>query len=937
MDKKKIIKKRLKLIRKKGDLYDVISQKRNATPDTFLRKLVKTHTFVFSRILYLFLVWTRRTKNKFAPVERIKKAQEEIRDYIDLPVDIFKTKDIFSREKDKNLGILYGDYNPVLRGKHVRPSREDLERDLRKILNFCGEYDINEIYIDEFFLSRYLSKKYLENYRHIYQSEMLCHKDEEVVSYLNIMVNPEELNDIIGKLKEDKYDNEYIYAFKDKINDQIIKDAIDDFVYDNDVNKLLIAVKSRLNLHINDEGIVKNRELGKLYQSYETGGPYLRVTVSDSNGKLVSRNIVSLYNYLEVADYANLEDRADRMTDNAEIDLIALLYLHLIGEKPKEVKDTNSINSLYDYIYNEYKEAGFKKKIPWIKTKLQRLEAEIPQFVVSFYSVVFALLLSLLLRFIPNHLPISGSLLNRYNNFLDRIESTYGDSRELESNMISRFKQFIEKFFPKKMAEEILDYAQEEMEYSSSNNTPKRVADIEWFTDDERPVYFVDQYSDQAYFYNGELDFYLRDPSVMYGEIVDCQPLFQVKTPIAKSEFDSLDEDYMFHIPLEVYPVGGDYALTQVIIKDEADPTKYVRVNEEWVDYNLWDFTEEEKEILKSMENPFVCYVYGLKENSSQLAIDNVDYTEENKNDVRAAILKGLGLDENATIDEINEKIASKGYTEYPLYNPSGEVDELEYYEKIASLDKIDINLAAVLTTVANDGYFYTVGYKNSNDDDCISTDEAYIWAMNEDGQIIDFVSPFLTEKLANEESANEWKTNQENTLDNSYIERNEEENNAWYSEKEDSEIKKVLDKIRLWAKEHHISYYLAAVLAVLIIKKIFGRKIMLKLKFKQAYRVLTDEELANTYAELLHFIYGEESMPIKRPSNEMIELIYKDFQALDDEEIDDLLKEIKGAIKESDNPDDLKKVEELLRIIPFMKERKEELKKSVTKKLSLK
>ena len=53
MNEDKKIKKYLKLIKRKGDLYDVISKKRNATPESLNRKLLKYHTIILSRIAYL--------------------------------------------------------------------------------------------------------------------------------------------------------------------------------------------------------------------------------------------------------------------------------------------------------------------------------------------------------------------------------------------------------------------------------------------------------------------------------------------------------------------------------------------------------------------------------------------------------------------------------------------------------------------------------------------------------------------------------------------------------------------------------------------------------------------------------------------------------------------------------------------------------------------
>ena len=131
-----------------------------------------------------------------------------------------------------------------------------------------------------------------------------------------------------------------------------------------------------------------------------------------------------------------------------------------------------------------------------------------------------------------------------------------------------------------------------------------------------------------------------------------------------------------------------------------------------------------------------------------------------------------------------------------------------------------------------------------------------------------------------------------------------------------------------MWALEHHIPYYLTAILAVLIINRIFGRKIKLKLKFNKTYRILNDDNLAQTYADLLKYIYGQECVPIKRSKSDMLDLICREFQSFSEEDVQDLLVKIKSEIKESENPKALKRVEELLGAIPFAKERKNALNK---------
>lgn len=129
---------------------------------------------------------------------------------------------------------------------------------------------------------------------------------------------------------------------------------------------------------------------------------------------------------------------------------------------------------------------------------------------------------------------------------------------------------------------------------------------------------------------------------------------------------------------------------------------------------------------------------------------------------------------------------------------------------------------------------------------------------------------------------------------------------------------------------------YIAGFIAILIINKIFGERIRLKIKIKKADNMLNDEEFPVIYTELMEFIYGEESIPIKRTKEETLRIISKDFYAFDEEAIDELIDEINGLIKSSQDKQKLKRVANLLKMLPFLKEYKEEIRKYKPKKLVL-
>ena len=99
---------------------------------------------------------------------------------------------------------------------------------------------------------------------------------------------------------------------------------------------------------------------------------------------------------------------------------------------------------------------------------------------------------------------------------------------------------------------------------------------------------------------------------------------------------------------------------------------------------------------------------------------------------------------------------------------------------------------------------------------------------------------------------------------------------------------------------------------------------------------MLNDEEFPVIYTELMEFIYGEESIPLKRTKEETLRIISKDFYAFDEKAIDELIDEINGLIKSSEDKQKLKRVANLLKMLPFLKEYKEEIREYKPKKLVL-
>lgn len=947
MNEDKKIKKYLKLIKRKGDLYDVISKKRNATPESLNRKLLKYHTIILSRIAYLTLVLTRRVKNQLAPVNKVKKAQDSIRECVGLPIDIFRTKNL---TKPKEIGVIFSDYNINKEKPDELMPQEDLIKNLKKLAEFCKTYEINNIYLEKHFLKGYLSKDFLYYFSHTNHAELLNHEGWGLKGYKLIKTDLKNLLLIIDKLEDNKYDFKYISELGKKIEDEVITDAIDEFISDKDGKKIMSIVKSRLNRRINLNGTKKDREYGKIHETYELGEKFLKKRTIDKNGKIISQTITTLYNYLGADSYSHLEKKANNELINQEENLISLLYLNLLGEKEKEKYQPIEINSIYDYIYQMHNNTKIRKKIPWIKTFSQKLYEELPASFFSVSTVVFTYFLVLLLQFIPNHLPINPNSLAKYNKFFDDLEKSYESSYDFEKNTITKIKQAFEKLFPKKTAQEITKYIEKETNLNSVESKDNKVAEIEWFTEEKIPVYFINEYATSGHIFWGKYNFSLRSAIINSYALSDARPMFQIKTAFSKESLSQITDDYFISIPLKVYPIGDDFVITEIYIKDESDPTKYLKIDYRWFEINRGvseEISKEEMEILNSMASPMIYYVYGIDRNRmySHFNTDNISYCEGNYDEVKDVIKEGLNLEEDATDEEINQAIASKEYTSYPMYNKKFDIEEIDFFKEIATLEKIDAELAGILTACANENSIYVSGYKNANGDDYITTDEAYVWVIDNNGDIIDFLANFQTNEEINtqtnkKESNNSFNSQKEKSTKKAESQTSSEENNIEKEQTEanekDSKIKEIFNTVAKWGKRHHIPYYIAGFIAILIINKIFGERIRLKIKIKKADNMLNDEEFPVIYTELMEFIYGEESIPIKRTKEETLRIISKDFYAFDEEAIDELIDEINGLIKSSQDKQKLKRVANLLKMLPFLKEYKEEIRKYKPKKLVL-
>ena len=86
------IKQSLETILKKGDIFDVISIRENKSLNQYVH--AKAMGTLYSRIFLIGVLAVEKIKSKYAPVEEIKQAQDKIRKYLTIPVDIILSKHV---------------------------------------------------------------------------------------------------------------------------------------------------------------------------------------------------------------------------------------------------------------------------------------------------------------------------------------------------------------------------------------------------------------------------------------------------------------------------------------------------------------------------------------------------------------------------------------------------------------------------------------------------------------------------------------------------------------------------------------------------------------------------------------------------------------------------------------------------------------------------
>jgi len=944
MNDVEVVKECLDTILKKGDIYDTIAEREGVK---FQRhSFVRNHILLFSRILYAGVRVGEKVRSLFSPIREVKKAQDKIRQILGVNIDIIKSKHIFNiladmtldseeipsiiRIAEKSATAFQRSRHPILSVFYENSNMimEEYLEDLKKILAFCDLYQLDEILLNENDVISVFPDVDLTSYSHTTMRKVLdcdisekssissfeeedrlnCSYDVERTfsSYL-LLLNKDDLRKLIKQLEVVRISKKVVEDLGNKIEDITVKKAIATFFSKGDLLNLRSVVSSRLNLLMNSDSSYKDKEYGKLYQSITIKDGYVNVISTKSNGEVVSNIVTTLYDYLGILDYKALLREIKNKGDNQEVLCMSALHLYICQSvKIKEFSKEASY-SFYDYIYNMFQAKKSKRvdKIPGLYRKTDKrykgLSHLIANAIVSFFLVVVMLATGAGFSFIQQ-LAFQNEDEDILSNLINTVVDPYVKSYEFEEKIIDRLFSFIYEGvsdFSKFMIEGTGDASE------GLANSNKLLATVDRIQDVELPTYFASGYATKGEYQDGRMNYFTESKNITMDDFGKVEELFEVSWHLEREILNKLIVENQISFPKTFYPIGtgreaSNYVLSRIYIYDEDDKLKRFMIDGSRMAVTGNNISNEESEILRSMSNPRVVYVYGIGYGSNAFVEDmekTGSYTSNSPEDIRNAIIKGLGLPETATDIEIYNAIASKSYSLTPIKDAGLSwrikwFNEKKFFEKVASMDSLICNLAATLVVGTDDELIYTVGYLNQNDE-CILENEGHAWAMSEDGKIVDISLSSSDDKL--------------------------EEN-------------EMLANIIRWGVQNHIPLYALVTFSGYLVSKLLGRKVKIRIKVSKVKKVLTASDIEESYAKLKESLYGGLTLPVDRTPLELAEIVEKEFGSFSIEELKEIRRELTERNFNSDG--ELDSALQLLNEVPFLKNSSPKVKRMIRKKL---
>lgn len=902
MNKIDVVKESLELILKYGDLYDMIALKENVKPMT--SALLKTNILLFSRILYGGVFIYDKIKAYFASIDKVREAQEQIRKYLGCNIDIIRSKEpsqnvLVTKINKPYLSVLYQKGN-IDNAKYIE--------NLRKILSFCEKYAINEILlrIDDIYniynlfedieLNDFRVKDLLEIFEITLDEEFDDEFDDEFLS-----LNVQDLLKLIEKLEAKKIDKSFLLKIEEQIEDLTIKMAIQDFLVDSDLTKLKHLVHARLSLILNSNGVFKDKEYGKCYQNITLYEERIKILSYTKNQKIISNDVMSLYEYLDIVNNKSLIPNTINSKEEKELLLIVQLHLYLCGKKEEYKLDEENNDSFYDKIYRRYieKKKGNISKIDGMYSKKNKYINNIGC-VIS--SIIIPYILACALVIVPGVIDLvkilRGDDSNISEDMLNTIKAPYKASYNLEKELFYNVFGKIKKV--------TLNFSSLTGD-ASNDNEDTMIGEICVLPDYALyrkichiPKYFARSYATSASYSKGSVEYNLVKPEVDFSSLKEGFSIFQINYFTTREELEGMIQENRLKLFQNLYPLGDDYVLTGVKLSDKKDQNKSLVIDYERAIKLENYLTEEEIKLLMSMESPIISYDYGLgifRDNSfvNELhksgAYQSLSYEE-----VREAIIRGLDLEKEATIDEILKAIESKTYSKTPIKDAHlsfkiRRMDEEEYYETVASLDSLICNLAATLAVSVDDKLIYTVGFMD-NGDHYLKMNEAHAWATDKEGDIVD-VTPSTPKK--------------------------------------ESALEKDVTDLLLWGLENKIPLYALLLFITVEIEKKYRKKLIFNFNVYKVEKLLNTNDIESAYAKIKEVLYGGINIPKKSTPSDLVEMITKEFYSFTKKDLQELKKELKMSNIEDKHllNNTLKLIDEIM----FIEENSNDLEKIFTKK----
>lgn len=933
------VKKCLETILEKGDVYDTIAVRENVK--SLKHSFFRDHAFVFSRILYGGIRVCEKVKSRFSPIECVRRAQNEVRKIIGINIDIVRSKHEFNLYSDFNpsedfsLSAMKEKYNqskiPTLSilYENANVKIDEYIDHLKKILTFCELYNLDEILLREKDILNLFPELDLENYPHTTMKKILdCtyyqfpgeenHKEDrkyqdlydfdETFSSYFLQLNPKQLRSLIKKLEIVKVSKKIVSDLGELIEDIPIKNAIDYFLKNGDLLKLKATVNNRLSLLINSDSTYKDRVYGKVSRNVTIKDEYIKVVSINQKGEIIGNQVITLYDFLEIPDYRALKKQLELKDDNHELLAISALHLYLCQSiKIKGIGSKKSL-SFYDYIYHNFqaKRKGRVKKIPGLYSKTDKTGKNyakvISNTIMTILLAAVVLLTGASIDFI-NQFVFHKEDQNIVTNITETVLQPYITSYEFERNLVGEILHFMNKARID-FSNLISPFVGDSEEVSEDENVV--LASIYRLDECTLPTYFATQYADSATYDSGEMEYSLQLQKVTEDDFEDVLSKFEVSVNISPENLKEWTKNSEFHFPKLFYPLDNgnylaDYVLTQIYIYDSWDPDNMFVVDAYRMSITGYSITDYEMWMLESMHDPKMVYVYGIGQGMNSF-IENVkkteNYTSNDPEVIRNAIIRGLDLENDASDSEIYDAIHTKDYSLTPIKDAHlswfiKTYSEEKYFEKIASMDSIICNLAATLAVGVDEELVYTVGYLNY-DDGYIKSDEAHAWALRADGTLVD-ATPASSSKDIEEDG--------------------------------------LLFKLLVWGVQNKVPWFLLAAYVAHESNKLFGKKIRVFLNVKKVSRELTSEDIEESYATLRTALYGGINIPVNRTPMQLAETISREFSGFTIQELEDIKSEL---IKSEYNQEgELDSALKLIQDAKFLKNNSNKVKKMLQKKMN--